>query len=583
MFLQKYSISPLFAQRINKKFGVNALDKIKENPYLLAEHIHGIGFKTCDKIAFQMGITPDSPHRIKEGIKYLLSEFSLSGHTFVPQNILCSKATDVLGCNDECFNIALSNLALEKQVILEKNTEQTRVYLALFYYMEVSASEKFKRLNELYPKKLTDELKKIVESAENQSSITLQEKQREAVYTALTFPISVITGGPGTGKTTVIKTIIRAMEMQGKKVVLAAPTGRAAKRMSMVTNKEAKTIHRLLESEYSAESNSQIFQKNEKNPIDANVIIVDEMSMVDIVLFNNLLKAVSTGTTLVLVGDADQLPSVGPGNVLSDIIKSDAVVVNKLSQIYRQSEQSLITLNAHKINQGILPVLNSKDGDFFFMKRSTPEDIVSTIVQLCLSRLPKAYNVNPLTEIQVLTPMRKNAVGVNVLNEALQQALNPYSENKNEKKFGDKTYRVFDKVMQTKNNYDIEWEQEKDAGFGLYNGDIGIINAVDEEFETFDITFDDSKEVVYDFGFLNELELAYATTIHKSQGSEFPIVIIPLYQGSEKLMTRNLLYTAVTRATKMVILVGSEDIIKKMVSNNNEIKRFSGFKDRLLY
>jgi len=583
MFLQKYNISPLFAQRIFKKFGSGAVNKIKDNPYILAEQIHGIGFRTCDKIASQMGITPDSPYRLKEGVKFVLSECALNGHTYYPYEALIAKACRLLETNDECVSVAISELALEKQIIMEKTEKYTAVYLAYYYYTEVSAAEKLKKLNEPYPQKITDELKRVVETAEKNTGITLQDKQREAVFSSLTFPVSVITGGPGTGKTTVIKTIINSMELKGKKVVLAAPTGRAAKRMSSVTNKEAKTLHRLLETDFSSDSNSPVFIKNEKNPIDANVIIVDEMSMVDIVLFNSLLKAIAVGTILILVGDSDQLPSVGPGNVLRDIIDSEGIIVSELTQIYRQSNQSMIVINAHMINQGEFPFLNEKDGDFFYMNRNNPEHIINTIVDLCLSRLPKAYGVNPMTDIQVLTPMRKNLVGVNALNAALQEALNPSSPDKPEKSFGDTVYRKFDKVMQTKNNYDIEWEQEKDAGFGLYNGDIGIINDIDEDFETLNITFDDNKEVIYDFGCVNELELAYATTIHKSQGSEFPIVIIPLYQSSEKLMTRNLLYTAITRATKLVILVGSENILRSMINNNNEIKRFSGLKDRLLY
>ncbi|MBO5454161.1 MAG: ATP-dependent RecD-like DNA helicase [Clostridia bacterium] len=583
MFLQKYSISPLFAQRIFKKFGSNAVTKIKDNPYLLAEHIHGIGFRTCDKIALQMGITYDSPYRLKEGVKFVLSECSLSGHTYYPYEALIGKSCRLLGASDDSIAVAISELALEKQIVLEKGEKHTAVYLSYYYYTEVSAAEKLKKLNEPYPKKITEDLKKVVEKAEKNAGITLQDKQREAVFSSLTFPVSVITGGPGTGKTTVIKTIINAMELQGKKVVLAAPTGRAAKRMSSVTNKEAKTLHRLLETDFSKDGNAPVFIKNEKNPIEANVIIVDEMSMVDIVLFNSLLKAVAVGTVLILVGDSDQLPSVGPGNVLRDIIDSEGIIVSELTQIYRQSNQSMIVINAHMINQGEFPFLNEKGGDFFYINRNNPDHIINTIVDLCLSRLPKAYGVNPMTDIQILTPMRKNAVGVNALNAALQEALNPYSPNKPEKSFGDTVYRKFDKVMQTKNNYDIEWEQENDAGFGLYNGDIGIINDVNEEFETLDITFDDNKQVIYDFGCVNELELAYATTIHKSQGSEFPIVIIPIYQSSEKLMTRNLLYTAITRATKLVILVGSENILRNMINNNSEIQRFSGFKDRLLY
>lgn len=583
MFLQKYNISPVFSQRIFKKFGGNAIDKIKENPYILAEYIHGIGFRTCDKIASQMGFSLSSPQRIKEGVKFVLSECVSAGHTYYPYDMLVNKSCALLGVNDDAVTSAISELALERQIVTEKDENHTAVYLSYYHNCEVNAAKRLKKLNEPYPEKITDEMKSLVEKSEAYSKITLQDMQREAVFGALTFPVMVITGGPGTGKTTVIRTIINAMEFQGKKVVLAAPTGRAAKRMSSVTNHEAKTLHRLLETDFSADSNTPVFIRNEKNPIDANVIIVDEMSMIDIVLFNSLLKAVKPGTKLIFVGDSDQLPSVGPGNVLNDIIESDGIMVFRLTQIYRQSNQSMIVINAHMINQGEFPFLNEKDGDFFFMHRNHPQLIINTIKDLCLSRLPKAYNINPLTDIQVLTPMRKNSVGVNALNQALQETLNPPSPNKAEKTFGDTTFRVFDKVMQVKNNYDIEWEQENNAGFGLYNGDIGVIDEIDTEFETMKITFDDNKQVVYDFGCINELELAYATTIHKSQGSEFPVVIIPLYQGNDKLMTRNLIYTAVTRATKLVILVGSDTILRNMINNNSRVKRFSGLKDRLLY
>jgi exodeoxyribonuclease V alpha subunit len=373
------------------------------------------------------------------------------------------------------------------------------------------------------------------------------------------------------------------MELQARKVMLAAPTGRAAKRMSEVSGREAKTLHRLLETGYADGSDRMQFARNESNPIDADVIIVDEMSMVDILLFNSLLRAVKDSTTLILVGDSDQLPSVGPGNVLRDIINSDGIVVERLTEIFRQEEQSMIVINAHRINKGQFPKLNIKDKDFFFMNRETVEDITSTIAQLCNERLPNAYGYNPFTDIQVLTPMRKNAIGVNALNETLQKILNPPSPDKEEKTFGDITFRVGDKVMQIRNNYDIEWIQNGKEGQGLFNGDLGIITSIDNEYEFMTIVFDDGKETEYDFAILTDIEPAYATTVHKSQGSEFPVVIMPMFHGSPVIMYRNLLYTAVTRAKKLVVLVGMQHILDKMIKNNSEVKRYSGLCDRLKY
>ena len=585
IFLQDNNISPNFAGRIFKKYGSLAVDKIKSNPYILARDIHGIGFKTADNLAIKLGTKQDDMDRLKAAILYVLSENSMSsGNTYCPSEILINKTTSLLSVDRTLVSNALTSLIFEKSVISEVRDDTNRIYSLALHLAEVNAAYRLKKLNEMPPSKVTKELCDIVDKVEKNSGITLEEKQKKAVLTALTSPVLVITGGPGTGKTTVINTIIKAMELVGKNVVLAAPTGRAAKRMSEVTEREAKTIHRLLETEFSGDDEAQVFIRNDSNPIEAQVVIVDEVSMVDILLFNSLLRAIEQGTTLILVGDSDQLPSVGPGNVLRDIIESGGVLVERLTEIFRQEEQSMIVINAHRINKGLMPNLNIKDKDFFFMPRENPEDIIKTITELCMIRLPKTYGYNPFTDIQVLTPMRKSAIGVNTLNQALQQALNPNSKFKTEKAFGETVFRINDKVMQIKNNYDMEWTQPNDVkGTGLFNGDMGIIKDIDLEYETITVAFDDNKTAVYDFSSASELEMCYATTIHKSQGSEFPVIILPMYKSSPSLMYRNLLYTAVTRAKKLVILVGHKEILEQMIRNTNEIKRFSGLKERLEY
>lgn len=586
MFLQENNVSPLFAAKILKRFGSGAVDKIKANPYLLAQEIYGIGFKTADKIAMKQGIDPNDMERIKAAVKYVLQENAGSGNTYLPMNTLLSKTAYLIGADPDIISNAITSLALEKAIVIEHYENHDGVYLIPFHLAEVNGAFRLKQLNELYPEKQTPELDKLVKTVEQKTGIQLETKQRQAVMTALTFPVVVITGGPGTGKTTVINTIIRAMEMQGKTVLLTAPTGRAAKRMSEVTNRDAKTIHRLLETGFSDEEGQTKFMRNETNPLEAHAVIVDEMSMVDILLFNSILRALTPGTKLILVGDADQLPSVGPGNVLRDIIASDGVAVVKLTEIFRQAQESMIVVNAHRINQGAMPYLNVKGKDFFFLPRNTPEQIITTIRDLCVKRLPKSYGYNPFTDIQVLTPMRKNAVGVNTLNKALQEALNPPAPEKKEKLFGDILFRTGDKIMQVKNNYDIEWERTGallEQGTGLFNGDMGIIEDLDNEFEEFHLLFDEDKKVVCDYSSVNELEMAYATTIHKSQGSEFPVVVLPLFPGSPMLLSRNLLYTAITRAKNLVVLVGQEQVLRQMVDNNSEVRRYSGFAERLRY
>lgn len=585
IFLQQYDIPATFAPKIYKALGNDAISKIKINPFVLTKKIKGIGFKTVDNIAYKMGIEPNHPERIQAAVKYVLTDYTGYGNTYVARNNLIYATSRLLNCDETIVNNAIDTLIYERELVSEIVNNEEAIYLISMHIAETNCAYRLKMLNSRYPKPVTDELKKLVSRVEEHTRISLETNQKQAVLSALTMPVMVITGGPGTGKTTVINTIIHCMEHQGKSVVLAAPTGRAAKRMSEMTKKDAKTLHRLLELGYSADDEDRKFAKDENNPIEADVIIVDEMSMVDLLLFNSLLKAIAKDTTLILVGDADQLPSIGPGNVLRDIINSDGIAVVKLTEIFRQARESLIVVNAHKINKGEFPVLNEKNKDFFFMQRNTPDEINNTIVELCLQRLPNAYGFNPFSDIQVLSPTRKGPVGVRTLNNLLQNVLNPSSERKKEKASGDYTFREFDKIMQIKNNYDMPWTntEEDDEGFGLFNGDIGIIKDISAEFDSMDIVFDEVKNTSYPFANISDLELAYATTIHKSQGSEFPAVVIPLYPSSISLLSRNLLYTAITRAKKLVILVGQQSVLSSMINNNKEVHRCSGLKDRLTY
>lgn len=585
IFLQQYDIPPSFAPKIYKVLGSDAITKIKINPFVLTKKIKGIGFKTVDNIAYKMGIEPSNPERIQAAVKYVLTDYTGYGNTYVTRSTLIYGTSRLLNCDEEIINNAIDVLIYEREIVSETINNEEAIYLISMHIAETNCAYRLKMLNSTYPKPVTDDLKALVERVEKHTSITLEENQRQAVLSALTMPVMVITGGPGTGKTTVINTIIHCLANQGKSVVLAAPTGRAAKRMSEMTKKDAKTLHRLLELGYSGDDEDRKFSKDENNPIEADVIIVDEMSMVDLLLFNSLLKAIPRGTSLILVGDADQLPSIGPGNVLRDIINSDGIAVVKLTEIFRQARESLIVVNAHKINKGYHPILNEKNKDFFFMPRNTPEEINKTIVELCLQRLPSAYGFNPFSDIQVLTPTRKGPVGVRTLNTLLQEALNPKNDRKKEKAAGDYTFREFDKIMQIKNNYDMPWSMtdSEEEGLGLFNGDIGIIKDISTEFENMDIVFDEVKSASYPFSSLADLELAYATTIHKSQGSEFPVIIIPLYPTSTALLSRNLLYTAITRAKKLVILVGHQSVLTNMINNNQEVRRCSGLKERLTY
>lgn len=586
IFLQSYGIGPNYGIRIFKKYGNESVAKIKENPYRLSEDIVGIGFKMADKIAQSMGVDFRSPYRINAGIKFKLMDFAQDGHTYAPKELLIRLTAELLGVESELVDEGLTSLAFKQEIQLERLEEdEIYVYYMPFFYAETNVCKKLLEISMSEVKALDIDMEKEIASIEEEDNIVFAGKQKEAIRQAVENGILVITGGPGTGKTTTINSIIKLFEKKELSVSLAAPTGRAAKRMSEATGKEAKTIHRLLEYGFVDDELGMAFAKDEGTPIDADVVIIDEMSMVDILLMNNLLKAILPGTRLILVGDTDQLPSVGAGNVLRDIISSKIIKVVKLDEIFRQAEESMIVVNAHRINKGEAPYLNVKDKDFFLMTRITPESIADTIVELCLERLPRFNGYDPAKDIQVLTSMKKGETGVNALNERLQSALNPKHHLKAEKKSGDMLFRVGDKVMQIKNNYRTKWTmEEKDGsiqeGEGVFNGDFGFIKSIDNEESELIVLFDDNKEVVYSFNQLDELRLAYATTIHKSQGSEFPVVIIPVCWGPPMLLTRNLLYTGITRAKELVVLVGMEKYMHIMINNNRILKRYSGLDKR---
>lgn len=586
IFLRQYNISPTYGIKIFKKYGKDTIAKIKENPYRLSEDIFGIGFKIADKIAQSIGIDLRSNYRINAGIKYTLMEFASEGHTYAPKEEIIARGLNLLKVEKELIEEGITRLALKQEIQLENVNNQVYVYYMPFFFAETNVSKKIIELSLNEMKSLDIDIDEEIKEIEKESSIRFAAKQKEAIRQAVENGLLVITGGPGTGKTTVINSIIKIFEKHGLTVALAAPTGRAAKRMSEATGREAKTIHRLLEYNFIDDETGMAFNKDEGTPIEADVVIIDEVSMIDILLMNNLLKAVMTGTRLILVGDVDQLPSVGPGNVLKDIINGGIARVVKLDEVFRQAQESMIIVNAHRVNKGQKPLLNVKDKDFFLIPKASNEDIVTTIVDLCRERLPKFNGYDPLKDIQVLTPMKKGDAGVNALNDKIQEAINPKSPYKKEKKVGDCIFRVGDKVMQIKNNYRTKWKAIEDGqviaeGEGVFNGDFGFITDIDEEEGELTVVFDDNKEVIYDFSQLDELRLAYATTVHKSQGSEFPVVVMPITWGPPMLLTRNLLYTAITRAKELVVMVGIEKYLYMMIKNNKVAKRYSGLDVRL--
>ncbi len=583
LLLQDYGISPVYAMKIYKRFKDNTVKIVETNPYMLADEIFGIGFKISDSIAEKAGIEKDSPFRINAGIKYVLNHEASNGNVYLPLEELFKKSSSLLGVDPDIIKNCVTKLNISKQVWLENDKNgNVNAFLNSYYYAESYVAKKLLELSFSAPSNNDSYLKEIKET-ENETGIKLAHNQKLAVEEAMKNGVLVITGGPGTGKTTTINTIIKLLKNEGYEIELAAPTGRAAKRMSETTGIEAQTIHRLLGISYiSDDSKKQTFDKNEDNPIEADVIIIDESSMVDILLMHSLLKAVPCGARLILVGDVDQLPSVGPGNVLKDIINSGCIKVVKLNEIFRQAGESAIG-----INRGEYPVLNEKEKDFFFMKRYSADAVCSTILELVTKRLPKFLNCSGLKDIQILTPMRKSPLGVINLNTLLQKNLNPPCRNKEEKEFRNNVLREGDKVMQIKNNYDMTWRifdnhrRLTEEGVGIFNGDEGIITRIDNENEYCEVVFDECKYVKYDFTQLDELELSYAVTIHKSQGSEYKAVIIPVYSGPEMLLNRNLLYTAVTRAKELAVLVGIPETLYKMIDNNKEINRYTYLKTRI--
>ncbi len=587
MFLQQYGISNQFALKIYDYYGPEIYQILKENPYRLAEDIHGIGFKLADEIASKAGVERNSDFRIKAGIIYTLGQASQVGHIYVPWELLLQKASELLVVTREDLEKHMIDLSLDKRIVVKETEEGKIVYPSLLYYMEMNSARMMLDLNFNSVIDL-DLLKKKIDYIEKVSNIALDDMQRTAVIEGIKSGILVITGGPGTGKTTTINTLIKVFESEGMDIMLAAPTGRAAKRMSETTGYEAQTIHRMLElkSAVETEDTKMKFERNESNPLETDVIIIDEMSMVDIYLFHALLKAIAVGTRLILVGDVNQLPSVGPGNVLKDIIECGKFSVVKLSKIFRQAAESDIIVNSHKINRGEQISLDNKSKDFFMLRRMDVNTIINVVIQLVRDKMPNYVNATPY-DVQVLTPMKKGELGVERLNKILQQYLNPPSEEKREKEFFQGIFREGDKVMQIKNNYQLTWEVTNDynivveKGAGVFNGDCGVIKEINLFAETMLVVFDEEKQVEYRFSEVEELELAYAITIHKAQGSEYPAVVIPILTGPSMLLTRNILYTAVTRAKNCVTLVGSSNTIKYMIENVNNQKRYSSFHCRI--
>lgn len=588
IFLQKYGVSISNALKIYKRYKGATITIVEKNPYTLADEVFGIGFATVDKIAANMGIAPDSDFRIQAGIKYCL-ELSLSdGNVYLPMDNLIAEAAKLLGIHRDLIMRMIMKLHIDNQLFVEDTEDNKNVYLNFSYYNESYVARKLVELSHFMPATSLNYDTEI-SCIEAYNSITFAPEQRKAIKEALTNGVMVITGGPGTGKTTIINAIISLLKAENMEVRLAAPTGKAAKRMSIATGETAQTIHRLLGVQHLEEnSRRQVFDHDEDNPLEADVIITDESSMMDLSLMTSLLKAIVAGTRYIIVGDADQLPSVGAGNVLKDIITSGVIPVIRLDHIYRQAEGSYIITNAHRINKGEMPLIEKNSKDFFLMRRYNGEQLAQTIVQLVTQRLPNYLDCDGLKDIQLLTPMRKSVLGVDNLNTILQACLNPPAYGKTEKPHGKKVFRLGDKVMQIKNNYDISWKIFRngklyDDGTGIYNGDEGIVSLINLDEEYMEVIFDEEKTVQYDFSQLDELELSYAVTIHKSQGSEYKAVIMPVFNGPPMLLTRNLLYTAVTRAKELVVLVGIPEVLEAMVNNNRETERYTALAEKLKY
>lgn len=574
--LSPYGISPKLCMKIYRKYGERFLEVISTNPYLLIDDIVGIGFKLADNIARKTGIELDSPYRIEQGVLHVLKESINNGHTFLPEEKLIDSSRDTLEVESELIEKCIYDLAIERKIVIEKLADYHIVYLAKYHKAEVDVCNNLIALAYEEHRDLKIDIDEEIESFQENNGIVLATEQVMAVKSAFENGVMVLTGGPGTGKTTTINTIINMFRINGQKVVLAAPTGRAAKRMTETTGKEAKTIHRLLEMMFDTDDRL-IFSKNEDEPIDADVVIVDEASMIDIFLMDSLLKAMSKKTRLIIVGDSDQLPSVGAGNVLGDIINSGVITVIRLTEIFRQAQKSDIVMNAHRINKGQDIKANSKGTDFYFINRESDVEILEEIKSLVGGRLSSFYKCDGVKDIQVLSPMRKGTVGVSNMNIELQNILNPSRFDRMEVELMKRSFRIGDKVMQIKNNYSKSWENEEGtmSGEGIYNGDIGYVYHIDKSNKYIFILFDEYKIFKYKFDELDEIEHCFCTTVHKSQGSEFPVVIIPMHWGPPMLLNRNLIYTAVTRAKKLVVIVGNKKYLDFMISNNLNNERYS--------
>lgn len=593
LVLQQYGISVSLGVRLYKQYGSAVCEILRENPYRLADDMQGIGFRMADEIAGRIGIHRDSDYRIRSGLFYILTQASSQGHMYLPRTVLMERTAVLLGLVPEQLEKSLTDLLIERKVILKADPQQgDRIYAQQYYHIELDTARLLMELN-LEGIEKESSMERTLRAIEKETEICLDELQKEAVMQAAGHGLFILTGGPGTGKTTTINAMIRYFEKQEQKIALAAPTGRAAKRMTETTGRTAQTIHRLLELNGGMEEEKGQslagrvhFERNAMNPLDYDVVIIDEMSMVDIFLMHSLLQAMVPGTRLILSGDVNQLPSVGPGRVLGDMIDSDRFCVVRLNRIFRQAAMSDIVVNAHRINAGLPVNLENKSRDFFFLKRYDADTIIRVMLTLMTKKLPSYVGADML-DIQVLTPTRKGLLGVERLNGILQAVLNPKDEKKPERETASGVFRLGDKVMQIKNNYQLEWEVRDrygipaDKGAGVFNGDIGFIREINTFAETLTVEFDDRRMVEYDFKILDELELAYAVTIHKSQGSEYPAVLIPLAAGPKMLMNRNLLYTAVTRAKKCVTIVGSEEIFEQMIANRMMQSRFTSLKDRL--
>lgn len=589
IFLQQYGISLNLGVKIYQEYGGRMYEILKQNPYKLAEDITGIGFKIADEIAEKVGIGTDSDFRIKAGILHVLQEASGQGHTYLPEKLLYQKTAELLAIDEEKIEHRIMDMVINKQIMVKQEKDDVRVYSSYYYYTELNCAKMLLDLN-ISCEYTETEFAYHMKQLEREMDVELDEMQKNAILEAARHGLMIITGGPGTGKTTTINAIIQFFEREEMTILLAAPTGRAAKRMSETTGYEAQTIHRLLELTGNVEDNERQrmrFERNEENPLEADVVIVDEMSMVDINLLHALLKAIVVGTRVIFVGDVNQLPSVGPGNVLKDMIASDCFSVTRLTKIFRQASESDIIVNAHKINAGEAIKMDNKSMDFFMLQRDNANAIISVIIQLVRDKMPKYVNA-AMHDIQVLTPMRKGELGVERLNQILQEYLNPKSTNKKEKLVQNRIFREGDKVMQIKNNYQLEWEIRssygitQERGTGVFNGDCGVIKEINTFAETLTVEYEEEKMVEYSFSDLDELELAYAITIHKSQGSEYPAVVMPILTGPRMLFNRNLLYTAVTRARRCVTIVGSAGMVQNMIANVNEQKRFSSLHMRIL-